>query len=466
MQFDTYIYALFLPVVFLIYWWLRKRLTWQNAFLLAASYVFYGWWDWRFLGLILITTLTTFFTALPIGGNSSRAVRRGFVAANVVVNLGILATFKYFNFFADALRDLLGALGLHADWPTLNILLPVGISFYTFQAISYTIDVYRGKTKATRQLLPFMTYIAFFPQLVAGPIERADHLMPQLTSPRRFDYGQAVTGMRQILWGLAKKVLIANTMGNYLDTMLYNPLAMNAWTIVLAAILFAIQIYADFSGYSDIAIGSARLLGIELVANFRYPYFSRSMREFWQRWHISLMSWFREYVYIPLGGSRRGKWRTCLNIMVVFALSGLWHGADATFVIWGTVNGLMLLPSVFMNRRETTAHASWRDVPRCLGVFTLAAIMFLIFRANNLDHLGQICHTLAYGNWAALPMGLSAMLYIAPFVVVEWLGRKQEFPLKHLPLPTAVRWLIYGGLSLAILFSSAHDTQQFIYFQF
>ncbi len=466
MQFDTYIYALFLPVVFLIYWWLRKRLTWQNAFLLAASYVFYGWWDWRFLGLILITTLTTFFTALPIGGNSRRAVRRGFVAANVVVNLGILATFKYFNFFADALRDLLGALGLHADWPTLNILLPVGISFYTFQAISYTIDVYRGKTKATRQLLPFMTYIAFFPQLVAGPIERADHLMPQLTSPRRFDYGQAVTGMRQILWGLAKKVLIANTMGNYLDTMLYNPLAMNAWTIVLAAILFAIQIYADFSGYSDIAIGSARLLGIELVANFRYPYFSRSMREFWQRWHISLMSWFREYVYIPLGGSRRGKWRTCLNIMVVFALSGLWHGADATFVIWGTVNGLMLLPSVFMSRRETTAHASWRDLPRCLGVFALAAIMFLIFRANNLDHLGQMCHTLVYGNWAALPMGLSAMLYIAPFVVVEWLGRKQEFPLKHLPLPTAVRWLIYWGLSLAILFSSTHDTQQFIYFQF
>lgn len=466
MQFDTYIYALFLPVVFLIYWWLRKRLTWQNAFLLAASYVFYGWWDWRFLGLILITTLTTFFTALPIGGNSRRAVRRGFVAANVVVNLGILATFKYFNFFADALRDLLGALGLHADLPTLNILLPVGISFYTFQAISYTIDVYRGKTKATRQLLPFMTYIAFFPQLVAGPIERADNLMPQLTSPRRFDYGQAVTGMRQILWGLAKKVLIANTMGNYLDTMLYNPLAMNAWTIVLAAILFAIQIYADFSGYSDIAIGSARLLGIELVANFRYPYFSRSMREFWQRWHISLMSWFREYVYIPLGGSRRGKWRTCLNIMVVFALSGLWHGADATFVIWGTVNGLMLLPSVFMSRRETTAHASWRDLPRCLGVFALAAIMFLIFRANNLDHLGQMCHTLVYGNWAALPMGLSAMLYIAPFVVVEWLGRKQEFPLKHLPLPTAVRWLIYWGLSLAILFSSTHDTQQFIYFQF
>ena len=190
------------------------------------------------------------------------------------------------------------------------------------------------------------------------------------------------------------------------------------------------------------------------------------MREFWQRWHTSLMSWFREYVYIPLGGSRRGKWRTCLNIMVVFALSGLWHGADATFVIWGTVNGLMLLPSVFMSRRETTAHASWRDVPRCLGVFALAAIMFLIFRANNLDHLGQMCHTLAYGNWAALPMGLSAMLYIAPFVVVEWLGRKQEFPLKHLPLPTAVRWLIYWGLSLAILFSSTHDTQQFIYFQF
>ena len=466
MQFDTYTYAIFLPVVFLIYWWLRKRLTWQNAFLLAASYVFYCWWDWRFLALIVTTTITTYSTALLIEAAPNQAKRRIWATANIVVNLGILVTFKYFNFFADALRDMLGVVGLHPDWPTLHLLLPVGISFYTFQAISYTIDVYRGKTKATRQLLPFMTYIAFFPQLVAGPIERANHLMPQLTSPRHFDYGQAVIGMRQILWGLAKKVLIADTMGRYLDTMLYHPSVMNAWTIVMAAILFAMQIYADFSGYSDIAIGSARLLGIELVANFRYPYFSRSMREFWQRWHISLMSWFREYVYFPLGGSRGSKWRTCVNIMVVFALSGLWHGADATFVIWGTVNGLLLLPSVFKSRRETTTHASWRDLPRCFGVFALAAIMFLIFRANNLDHLGEMCHALTHGSWTAMPMGLSALLYLVPFVIVEWLGRKQEFPLKHLPFPTVVRWLVYWVLMLAIVFCSSADSQQFIYFQF
>ncbi|MBQ1583881.1 MAG: MBOAT family protein, partial [Muribaculaceae bacterium] len=346
MQFDTYTYALFLPLVFFIYWGLRRHLKWQNLFLLVASYVFYGWWDWKMLGLIVLTSASTFGTALMMRGDRSRH-DRSWAAANIVLNLGILAVFKYLNFMRDSFVHLLGLFGVNPDWPTLNILLPVGISFYTFQAISYTIDVYRGDVKPTRDAVAFGVFIAFFPQLVAGPIERATNLLPQFLRRKEFDYDTAVIGMRQILWGLAKKVIVADSVGYYVDQLLYNPYYYAAPSMIWAGILFAVQIYADFSGYSDIAIGSAKLLNIRLQPNFRYPFFSRNMKELWQRWHISLMTWFRHYVYFPLGGSRRGKWRTALNVMIVFALSGLWHGADWTFVIWGTVNGLLLLPYVF-----------------------------------------------------------------------------------------------------------------------
>ena len=454
MQFDTYTYALFLPLVFFIYWGLRKHLRWQNLFLLVASYVFYGWWDWRMLSLILLTSLSTWGTALLMKGNRSRGDKL-LAAGNVVLNMGILCVFKYLNFLRDSFVDLLGLFGVTPDWPTINILLPVGISFYTFQAISYTIDVYRGDIKPTRNVVAFCVFIAFFPQLVAGPIERATNLLPQFLRKKEFDYDTAVVGMRQILWGLAKKIIIANSVGYYVDQLLYNPYYYSSWSMIWAGILFAVQIYADFSGYSDIAIGSARLLNIRLKANFNYP-----------RWHISLMTWFRHYVYFPLGGSRRGKWRTALNMMIVFSLSGLWHGADWTFVIWGTVNGLLLLPFVFLPRKKLSDHATLRDIPRCLLTFFLFAMVFIAFRANGIAHLGEICDVIVNGSWSIRPVFGQPIFYIVPFFIIEWLGRKQEFPLMRLPFPTAVRWIIYWGLLVGISIASLDRNMQFIYFQF
>ena len=465
MQFDSYTYALFLPLVFVVYWALRQHLKWQNLFLLVASYVFYGCWNWKMLGLIMLTSLSTYATALWMRGDRSRH-DRGWATANIVLNLGILAVFKYLNFLRDSFVDLLGLFGISPDWPTLHILLPVGISFYTFQAISYTIDVYRGDIKPTRDVVAFGVYIAFFPQLVAGPIERATNLLPQFLRKKSFDYDTAVIGMRQILWGVAKKVIVANGVGYYVDQLLYNPYHYSAASMVWAGILFAVQIYADFSGYSDIAIGSAKLLNIRLQPNFRYPFFSRNMKELWQRWHISLMTWFRHYVYFPLGGSRCSKWRTALNVMIVFALSGLWHGADWTFVIWGAVNGLLLLPFVFMGRKKLSEHASLRDIPWCLLTFFLFAMVFISFRANNLAHLNEICDVMVNTTWRLRPVFGQPLFYIVPFFIIEWLGRKHEFPLERLPFPTWVRWAIYWTLLIGISILSLDRNMQFIYFQF
>ena len=465
MQFDSYTYALFLLLVFFVYWALQRRLKWQNLFLLAASYVFYGWWDWRMLGLILLTTLSTWGSALLMRGDRSSHDKLC-ATANIVLNVGILAVFKYLNFFRDSLVDFLNLFGITPDWPTLHILLPVGISFYTFQAISYTIDVFRSDIKPTRDAVAFGVFIAFFPQLVAGPIERASNLLPQFLRKKEFDYGMAVVGMRQILWGLAKKIIVADTVGYYVDQLLYNPYYYAAPSMIWAGILFAVQIYADFSGYSDIAIGSAKLLNIKLRANFRYPFFSRNMKELWQRWHISLMTWFRHYIYFPLGGSRRGKWQTVINIMIVFALSGLWHGADWTFVIWGTVNGLLLLPFVFLPRQTLSEHASLRDIPRCLLTFFLFAMVFLAFRANGITHLGEICDVIVNGSWRQRPVFGQPLFCMVPFFLIEWLGRKQEFPLERLPFPTVVRWLIYWSLLAGISILSLDRNMQFIYFQF
>ena len=465
MQFDTYTYALFLPLVFFIYWGLRNRIKLQNLFLLVASYVFYGWWDWHMLGLIVLTTLSTWGAALLMQGGRARG-DKAWAALNIVLNLGILCVFKYLNFLRDSFVHLLSLFGMTPDWPTLNILLPVGISFYTFQAISYTIDVYRGHIRPTRDVVAFGVYIAFFPQLVAGPIERATNLLPQFLREKTFDYDTAVVGMRQILWGLAKKIIIADSVGYYVNQIFANPYSYSATSMIWAGVLFAVQIYADFSGYSDIAIGSARLLNIRLQPNFRYPFFARNMKELWQRWHISLMTWFRHYVYFPLGGSRCGRWRTVLNIMVVFALSGLWHGANWTFVIWGIVNGLLLVPFVFLPRRSLSEHASVRDLPRCLLTFFLFAMVFIAFRAEGIKHLGQICDVIVGGQWLTWPAYAVSVFYIVPFFVIEWLGRKQEFPIMRLPFPTVVRWIIYWGLLLGIALASLDRNMQFIYFQF
>jgi D-alanyl-lipoteichoic acid acyltransferase DltB (MBOAT superfamily) len=465
MQFDSYIYALFLPLVFAGYWILRNKLMWQNLFLLVSSYIFYGWWDWRFLGLILITSASTFLTGLVIKNDHSKN-SKAWLALNLILNLCILGTFKYFNFFRDSFADILRLFGASPDLPTINVLLPVGISFYTLQAISYSFDVYNGKAQPTHNVVAFFVYIAFFPQLVAGPIERARNLLPQFLKKKTFDYYNAVIGMRQILWGLVKKLVIADNLAGYVDNLLYHPSVMDAPSIIMAAILFAFQIYADFSGYSDIAIGSARLFNIKLLPNFNYPFFSRNMKELWQRWHISLMTWLREYIYFPLGGSRRGMWRTCLNTMIVFAISGLWHGADWTFVIWGTINGLMLLPFVFLKKKTYSNHARFKDIPKCLLTFLIFALIFLSFRSPNISHLQECINTLINGNYIAAPMGITALYYIVPFVIIEWIGRKQEFPIMTIKMPTILRWAIYWALLFIIAFYSARADIQYIYFQF
>ena len=465
MQFDSYTYALFLPLVFIVYWALRKHLKWQNLFLLVASYVFYGWWDWRMLGLIILTSLTTWGSALMMRRDRSRHDRL-WCAANIVLNLGILAVFKYLNFLRDSFVDFLGLFGVNPDWPTLHILLPVGISFYTFQAISYTIDVYRGDIKPTKDVVAFNVFIAFFPQLVAGPIERASNLLPQFLRSKTFDYDTAVIGMRQILWGVGKKVIIADSIGYYVDQLLYNPYHYSAASMVWAAVLFMVQIYADFSGYSDIAIGSAKLLNIKLLPNFSYPFFSRNMKEFWQRWHISLINWFRLYVYFPMGGSRKGKFRTVMNVLVLFTLSGLWHGADWTFAIWGFVFGLLNVPYIFLPSKKLSAHATLREIPQCLFTFLIIALVGISFRANNIAHLGEILDVMFNTTWRLRPVFGQPLFYIVPFFIIEWLGRKHEFPLERLPFPTVVRWIIYWAILIGISILSLDRNMQFIYFQF
>ena len=336
MLFNSFEFLVFLPVVFALYWFVFKGRKPQNLLIVIASYVFYGWWDWKFLFLIAFTSLCSFLSGKFIAKNEDSPQKQKWIsAANIIVNLSVLGVFKYYNFFAESLADLLSAFGFQADFVTLNVILPVGISFYTFQALSYSIDVYKGKIKATDDIVEFFAYISFFPQLVAGPIERATNLLPQFQKERNFDYAKAVDGMRQMLWGFFKKMVVADNCATVVNQHWAEYHNLPTVTLMLLGVLFAFQIYCDFSGYSDIAIGCARLFGFDLKQNFNFPYFSRSIPEFWRRWHISLTTWFRDYIYFPLGGSRCDKWKIIRNVFIVWAVSGLWHGANWTFVCWG-----------------------------------------------------------------------------------------------------------------------------------
>ena len=338
MLFNSVDFLLFLPVVFVIYWILCRTKIQQNILLVLASYVFYGWWDWRFLLLIAFTSFCSYISGIAIGNFvGNRKKQKVISCANIVVNLLILGIYKYFNFFADSFADLFRGLGYQMDVVTLNVILPVGISFYTFQALSYSIDVYQSKIKPTKNIIQFFAYISFFPQLVAGPIERATNLLPQFDIQRQFDYSQAIDGLRQMLWGFYKKVVVADVCAYYVNTYWDYYDELPGLMLIQIAVLFTFQIYCDFSGYSDIAIGCAKLFGIKLMKNFDMPYFSRNIGEFWRRWHMSLMTWFRDYVYIPMGGNRCSKWRAARNTLIVFLISGLWHGANWTFVVWGGI---------------------------------------------------------------------------------------------------------------------------------
>jgi D-alanyl-lipoteichoic acid acyltransferase DltB (MBOAT superfamily) len=478
MLFNSLQFAVFLPVVFIVYWLLRRWCRWQNLFVLAASYYFYACWDPRFLLLIVFTSAASFASGLAIDrmrGSAGRWV----MWANVVVNLCILGVFKYYDFFVQSFADLF--LGGRADGLLLHLILPVGISFYTFQALSYSIDVYRRTVEPTRDAVAFFAYVSFFPQLVAGPIERASSLLPQFQRPRHFDYSLAVDGLRQMLWGFFKKMIVADTCAVYVDMVFGNPEGFSPSVRLLAAVLFSLQIYGDFSGYSDIAIGCSKLFGITLRRNFNLPYFSRDIAEFWRRWHISLTSWFRDYVYIPLGGSRVSRWRVVLNTFIIFLLSGLWHGANWTFVVWGAYHALLFLPLILLgkNRSHIDTVAAGRRLPnikelgQMLLTFLLATVGWIIFRSESIDFAFNYIGSLFRGRFFA-PSAVNfdtaefTVLWIAlPLLVVEeWMSRGRDHGFARLPRWRWLRWLLYSFIIFIIVAFMQTNETPFIYFQF
>lgn len=481
MLFNSIEYLLFLPIVFAIYWLLRNHLKLQNLFVVLASYVFYGWWDWRFLILIAFTSLCSYASGLLIHRTPYTIHRtlspKFWMIANVVLNLGILAVFKYYDFFvtefittffAESLQPSL----LHSF--TLKIILPVGISFYTFQALSYSIDVYRGNIKPTKDIIAFFVFISFFSQLVAGPIERATNLLPQFLQNRKFSYDQAVDGMRQILWGLFKKIVVADNCALYVDQVWSTYDTQSGSTLLLAAILFTFQIYGDFSGYSDIAIGTAKLFGIKLMRNFNNPYFSRDIAEFWRRWHISLTSWFRDYVYIPMGGNRRGLSRTIFNTLLVFLICGLWHGANWTYLVWGLYNVLLFLPLILLgkSKRYKDVPLVWKQLPQMLLTFVLVTIGWIIFRAPSLTEAWDVVCNICSGTLCSAPyiLPMQEMLFMAIGVLVmigvEWLQRNEAHGLVLNRMTSRVlRYIIYIMLITMILWKG-DSGDAFIYFQF
>ena len=497
MLFNSIEFALFLPIVFIIYWAIgyahindRLKLRLQNAFVVLASYVFYGWWDWRFLLLIAFTSFCSWGSGLIIANSPSPKVAKAWTATNIVLNLAILAVFKYYDFFVREFGQL---FGVSTDSLLLKIILPVGISFYTFQALSYSIDVYRKKIEPTRDIVAFFAYVAFFPQLVAGPIERATNLLPQFQTNRKFNYDQAVDGMRQILWGLFKKIVVADNCATYVDQVWATYDTQTGSTLLLAAILFTFQIYGDFSGYSDIAIGTAKLFGIKLMRNFNNPYFSRDIAEFWRRWHISLTTWFRDYVYIPLGGSRPeipahiqnpDRYKKLIiirNTFVIFLLSGFWHGANWTFIAWGAYHALLFLPLILLgqNRKYTNQVAegrilpTWKECGQILLTFMLVVIGWIIFRAETITQAWEyICGMLQFGTLRAsyrffIQHGIRTITWLCVLMLlIEWLQRNKQHGLEISHLKPVYRGIIFILIFELIIFFLPATPSQFIYFQF
>ncbi len=488
MTFTTFTFLVFLATVFSVYWLLKGR-TARNILLVAASYGFYAWWDYRFCILMLISTLVDFGAGIGIDKARRPALRKLLLLASVLCNLGMLGFFKYFNFFSHNFVQLADSLGFNVDYVTLRIVLPVGISFYTFQTMSYTIDIYRGKMRATTRIIDYAAYVSFFPQLVAGPIERATNLLGQFTSPRRFHQKKAVDGLREILWGLFKKMVIADNLATIVDTTFANYAEAGGVALVLATVCFAFQIYYDFSAYSHIAIGTARLFGFELMRNFAHPYFSQSLTEFWRRWHISLSTWFRDYVYIPLGGSRVSRWRRILNVMLTFTISGLWHGASWNFAIWGGVNGAATLMEGLWRKqnplRATDCPAgkslipSLASIARILMTFTIICVTWIFFRVRRLpvaidvfrSILRDVFATSVFMNLYGVVKGLTllqrlCLLALFASVLAEWIHRAYPHPLHVDAWPRPLRWALYTLLVWGTLLLSARDQGEFIYFQF
>jgi alginate O-acetyltransferase complex protein AlgI len=474
MVFNSITFLVFFLSFFLLYWTIicRLPLRYRNLFILIASYIFYGWWDWRFLSLIIFSSVFDFMLGLKIDNAPSLRARNLFISFSLLINLGILGFFKYYNFFVDSFFDLFSHFSIHLNKSTLKIILPVGISFYTFQSLSYTIDVYRKQLKPTKDLIAFFAFVAFFPQLVAGPIERAKNLLPQFHVRKEYNHSLTVAGFRMALWGLFKKIVIADNLGLIVDRIFDPAFHGNVITIIVGTFLFSFQIYCDFSGYSDIAIGIAKTLGFELMDNFHTPYFSKSFTEFWRRWHISLSTWFRDYVYIPLGGNKKGSKKTFINLFITFVLSGLWHGANINYMLWGALHGSML---IIEKKFKLFKNGTFRS----LIVFIIVSIFWLPFRAKDMHHLLTILQhvKIASVNIQQLPAlftehfgmiksGLLSLVFIIFLWIESRIGTK-DFNTWIGQFRQPVRVAFYYSLVFIILLLVNFDIKPyFIYFQF
>ena len=481
MLFNSLEFAIFLPVVFCIYWFITvKNLKIQNLFITIASYIFYGWWDWRFLSLIMLSTIQDYYCALKIYNSSNEKVRKSWLFLSITVNIGFLVFFKYYGFFIDNFVAVFSVFGHQPNIASLKIILPVGISFYTFQTLSYTIDVYRRKLEPTNDIVAFAGFVSFFPLLVAGPIERATNFLSQFFTQRKFEYAQAVDGLRQILWGLFKKIVVADSCAYYVNNVFANHTDHAGITLLIGAVFFAFQIYCDFSGYSDIAIGTARILGFKAMRNFNYPYFSRDIAEFWRRWHISLTTWFRDYVYIPLGGSRVSKAKVIRNTFVIFLVSGFWHGANWTFIIWGVIHAVLFMPLILhaKNRKHTDTVATGKILPsisefyQMFSTFVFVVIGWVFFRAENmtqaLKYLAGIFNVSVFSIYSVYDKktAITILLFVIMMLTLEWIGRHDQYAIEKVAyLGKTYRWIVYIVCTMTILaFSGQQET--FIYFQF
>ena len=475
MLFNSIEFLFFLPIVFVLYWFVfNKQLRAQNILLLLASYLFYGWWDWRFLFLLLISTCLDYFVALAIQNSQDVSKRKLFLGISLIGNLGMLGFFKYYNFFVQSWIDAWSSIGVTMEATTLNIILPVGISFYTFQTLSYTIDVYRNEMKPTKNFIDFAAFVTFFPQLVAGPIERASHLLPQFYKSRVFDYQNAVLGCKLIVWGMFKKVVVADNCAFFVTKIFDNPEAYSSGELFVGMVFFAFQIYGDFSGYSDIAIGLSKLFGFDLMVNFKFPYFSRDIAEFWRRWHISLSTWFRDYIYIPVGGSKGTMGLQIRNVMIIFLVSGFWHGANWTYVVWGVFHAVLFLPLLLFNVNRShliTKSYGWIDFAKISATFFIVCVGWVFFRADSIAsafqylahmfELKRLSLSLFYSTNANLMIFALSTLAIMIVSLQEliWVINKRE-----VPKLSSVGTLI---LVLLIFFMGSFKNQMdFIYFQF
>ncbi len=481
MLFNSLEFGLFLPITFLVYWFFVRTTKNQNYFILIVSYVFYGWWDWRFLFLILFSSIVDFYVGKALSTEQNQRKRKALLSLSILVNLGFLGFLKYYNFFTQSFADAFQFLGQPINISSLNIILPVGISFYTFQTLSYSIDVYRSNLKPTHDLIAFLAFVSFFPQLVAGPIERATNLLPQFYSKRKFNLSASIDGMRQILFGLFKKMVIADNCAVFVNDIFGNYADYSGSTLLIGAIFFSFQIYCDFSGYSDIAIGTARLFGFNLMRNFAFPYFSRDVAEFWRRWHISLSTWFRDYLYIPLGGSIGGLSNKIRNTLIIFLVSGFWHGANWTFIFWGLLNALYFLPLLLAkkNRKYTDTisqgklFSSFKEILLIVKTFLLTTFAWIFFRAESLSDAFEYIKSMFSETLLDKPQLLSGnnlrplIVFILGLVIVEWIQREKQHALNFdgMKLPKILRWGIYYGIIFIIIIYGGSQ-QEFIYFQF